>query len=99
MLQTAETPCLHEPYEVGDFFDEMFGPHRQPHLQCQALWDRMRELPLDDLQRRQWAAEKVMRGQGITFSVYGDDQGNERIFPFDIIPRIITSAEWKRIEK
>lgn len=55
-------------------------------------------LPLDLLEQRRHEAEALFRRIGITFLVYGDDGGTERLIPFDILPRIFTGAEWARIE-
>jgi uncharacterized circularly permuted ATP-grasp superfamily protein len=51
-----------------------------------------------DLRRRQQAAERALLQSGITFNVYGDKNGREKIFPFDIVPRIVKKSEWERIE-
>lgn len=51
------------------------------------------------MKRKQIAAEKALLNLGITFNVYGHNDGTEKIFPFDIIPRIIDIKEWKVIEK
>jgi len=85
-------------YDVEGFFDEMFDQQGQPRPGNEAVVNRFAELPLEELQRRQHAAEKTLLQMGITFSVYGDDQGAERIFPFDIVPRIIAQQEWSGIE-
>jgi uncharacterized circularly permuted ATP-grasp superfamily protein len=53
----------------------------------------------DELRQRQLEADRAFLTQGITFTVYGDDQGTERIFPFDLLPRIITSHEWDTLER
>ena len=60
---------------------------------------KLKELPEGDLQHRQKAAEKAFLNLGITFNVYGDTQGSEKIFPFDIIPRLIEKNEWNVVEK
>ena len=57
------------------------------------------ELGPQELERRDKVADLTMRQQGITFTVYGRDQGVERIIPFDPIPRLIAPAEWDRIER
>ena len=62
-----------------------------------ALLARLLELPADDLRRRQRDADAAFLQQGITFTVYGDKGGTERIFPFDLLPRILTAAEWETI--
>ena len=51
-------------------------------------------LPDGELLRRQQAAERALLHMGITFNVYGDSAGTERIFPFDLVPRIVAAAEW-----
>jgi uncharacterized circularly permuted ATP-grasp superfamily protein len=53
----------------------------------------------DELRKRQLEADRAFLTQGITFTVYGDDQGTERIFPFDLLPRILTSREWDTLER
>jgi uncharacterized circularly permuted ATP-grasp superfamily protein len=58
----------------------------------------MQTLSADDLARRQRAADRSMVQLGITFNVYGDQQGRERIIPFDIVPRIIANPQWQWIE-
>jgi len=56
-------------------------------------------MPFEILQQRQQAADTAFLNQGITFTVYGDDEGTERVWPYDLLPRIITSTEWNRIER
>ena len=56
-------------------------------------------LPAGEIERRQRSAERALLAMGITFNVYGDDAGTERIFPFDLIPRIVSAAEWRTIER
>ena len=68
-----------------------------PHYQC--VRDRFEGLGLDDLRDRQNLVDSGFLEQGITFTVYGDDDGAERIFPFDLIPRIIPDKEWQLIER
>lgn len=63
------------------------------------LDDRFWQLRTDELERLKMAAERSMRRLGITFSVYGDQEGSERIIPFDICPRIIPEPEWRRLER
>ncbi len=87
-----------DAYEVGDFYDEMFDADRQPRPYYRALYDRFWQLKNEELGRRQLAAERSMRRLGITFSVYGDQEGSERIIPFDICPRIIAESEWRWLE-
>jgi uncharacterized circularly permuted ATP-grasp superfamily protein len=51
------------------------------------------------LQRRKQSADLSFLTQGITFTVYGRDEGTERIFPYDLLPRLVTAQEWDRIER
>ena len=60
---------------------------------------RFNALPAKELRRRQKAAELALYQQGITFNVYGDKKGTEKIMPFDIIPRIVPGDEWEVLER
>ena len=66
---------------MGAWFDEMFDVDGQPRPAYRALAARLLELPADDLRRRQREADDAFLQQGITFTVYGDEEGTERIFP------------------
>jgi uncharacterized circularly permuted ATP-grasp superfamily protein len=88
-----------DTYEPGDFYDELFVDRNQPRLEGQPLVDRIHELPVGELLLRQEAAQKAMYKLGATFNVYGDDEAEDRIFPFDVIPRIVTVGEWDAIER
>lgn len=87
-----------QDYQTDGFYDEMFDEQNRPRPGTEAVVDRFNVLPLEELKRRQESAEKALLQMGITFSVYGDEQGTERIFPFDIVPRIIPQNEWTEIE-
>jgi uncharacterized circularly permuted ATP-grasp superfamily protein len=86
-------------YDTGEFYDEMFaGPGRaRPHYE--RLLQRFTELTKGEFDRKRDLAELTLLRQGVTFTVYNDAQGTERIFPFDLIPRIISPEEWKKIER
>ncbi|MBL1175553.1 circularly permuted type 2 ATP-grasp protein [Pantanalinema sp. GBBB05] len=86
-------------YDPGDFYDELFEAKGKPRPEAIPLIDRINSLPLPEVQRRQQAAEIALFKLGVTFNVYGDGQGTERIMPFDIIPRIVSMAEWKVLEE
>jgi uncharacterized circularly permuted ATP-grasp superfamily protein len=58
------------------------------------LFEALRELPGDELKRRKQTADSSFLHQGITFTVYGKEEGIEKIFPNDLLPRIITSDKW-----
>ena len=70
-----------------------------PLAHCQALLEELSSESPQALRRHQVEADKAFLAQGITFTVYGDDQGTERIFPFDLLPRIITGSEWATLER
>jgi uncharacterized circularly permuted ATP-grasp superfamily protein len=90
---------LFERYELDRAYDEMFDApaHARPHYQ--ALLDELATVSLEDLRRLQIEADRAFLTQGITFTVYGDEQGTERIFPFDLLPRIVTAREWDTLER
>jgi uncharacterized circularly permuted ATP-grasp superfamily protein len=93
-----ENPALAE-YFLDHAFDEMFAGHGDIRPQYQALLDALTTIPRDELQRRKRSADVSFLTQGITFTVYGREEGTERIFPYDLLPRVITSGEWAHIEK
>ena len=79
-------------------FDEMHGDGtatRDPYGRV-AQW--LAETPDDYLQTRRAQAELFFRRIGITFAVYGDAEADERLIPFDIVPRILSRPEWRRLE-
>ena len=80
-------------------YDEMFDASGICRPQYQALYQRLGSMPAEELRRRQQAADLSFLHQGITFTVYGQDEGTERIFPYDLLPRIITGSEWETIER
>jgi uncharacterized circularly permuted ATP-grasp superfamily protein len=86
-------------YELGAAYDEMFGRNERMRAHCAALGARLASLAPDELVRRQQACELSFLQQGITFTVYSDAQATERIIPTDLVPRIVTAAEWERVEK
>jgi uncharacterized circularly permuted ATP-grasp superfamily protein len=95
---SSEMLNFHE-YDVGPFYDEMFDELAVPRADCEPLFERMQAISADDLSRRKHAAARSMLQLGITFAVYGDQQGSERIIPFDIVPRIIRQTEWEWMER
>lgn len=80
-------------------YDEMYFAENQPRVHYQAVFERIKAMPHEQLLQRQQAAEQSFPHQGITFTVYGQDEGTEKIFPYDLIPRIITHNEWDTIER
>ena len=93
-----ENPALAE-YFLDHAYDEMFAGHGEIRPQYQELLEALTSIPRDELQRRKRSADVSFLTQGITFTVYGREEGTERIFPYDLLPRVITSQEWAHIEK
>lgn len=84
---------------LGAGYDEVFDAHGVARSHYQPLCERLRQLQADDLRQRQTSADLAFLNQGITFTVYGGGEGAERIFPYDLVPRIITSEEWAVLER
>lgn len=88
-----------DAYEPGDFYDEMFVRAGQPRPETRLLVETLERLPADELHQRQTAIQNMLMRLGATFNVYYEGQNTERILPFDIIPRIVTAAEWASLER
>jgi uncharacterized circularly permuted ATP-grasp superfamily protein len=85
-------------YQFDLAYDEMFASPGVPRDHYRALFQRLLELPPEELRKSQQAADLSFLHQGITFTVYGNDEGTERVFPNDLLPRIIPYSEWRKIE-
>ncbi|MEM1061180.1 MAG: circularly permuted type 2 ATP-grasp protein, partial [Planctomycetota bacterium] len=88
-----------QPYASPDCFDESFDADGRARDQADLITRTLAGLSDGELERHQQAAEATMLDMGITFTVYGQEAGTERIFPFDIIPRVIDSTEWADVER
>jgi len=86
-------------YKSRDFFDEFFDKDEKPRKEVRPFIERLQELPIQELMNRQRAAEAAFLNSGITFTVQDGKKGIDRIFPFDIIPRIIERREWAFLER
>ena len=78
-------------------FDEMNGMDDGVRLPYQAIAEWLGTQKLGDLRRKVVEAETLFRRTGITFAVYGSQDAGERLIPFDIIPRVLSAAEWRRL--
>jgi uncharacterized circularly permuted ATP-grasp superfamily protein len=85
-------------YDPEDFYDELIDTGGRPRPGARLLVDKIESLPNGDLALRQKAAEALLLKMGITFNVYGREEGTEKIWPFDIIPRIVSAEDWQQIE-
>jgi uncharacterized circularly permuted ATP-grasp superfamily protein len=90
---------LFEGYDVGGFYDEMFSSFGEPRPSYAKLFQRLATMARGQFEERRKLADLSFLIQGITFTVYSDGRGTERLFPFDLIPRIIPQSEWQRIDK
>lgn len=85
-------------YDTGGFFDEMFESPGVVRSHYRKLLERFDEMDDEEFERKRQLAAATFLNQGITFTVYSGDEGTERIFPFDLIPRIIPEKEWEMIQ-
>ena len=86
-------------YDPSGYFDEMSpqtGSFRKP---SETFAQRFQQITRDDFDDRRRAVDTAFLRQGITFNVYGDSAGTEKIFPFDLMPRIISAKEWEYLER
>ena len=86
-------------YASEDFFDEMVSRSSDVRGHYQRFVDRFGMVDREEFESKRRAVDLAFLRQGITFNVYGDSQGTERIFPFDLIPRIIPANEWEHLER
>jgi len=85
-------------YETNGFYDEMLAASGRPRPGYRRLYEQLNRLGPRELARRHDLAMQMFRNHGITFAVYPDAEGTEKVFPFDIIPRVISAHEWHRLE-
>src|SRR6202011_246829 len=90
---------LFQGYVPEAFFDEMFGPNGDVRPHYERLLTRYAGMSSDEFQKKRNLADNAFLTQGVTFTVYNDLEGTERIFPFDLIPRIIPRAGWEHVER
>jgi uncharacterized circularly permuted ATP-grasp superfamily protein len=90
--------AIFEGYDPGGFHDEMFTDSGEVRPYCAPLLTKMDNLSEREFLDRKAASELYFVRQGITFNVYHDNRGMERIFPFDPVPRVIPANEWELLE-
>lgn len=87
-------------YDPGSFYDETLSGKNRARPYAKELVKLFRKMPEDELSARQQAAELAIKEMGISFTVYNNKDGTiDRNWPFDIVPRIIPTSEWSKIEK
>ena len=93
-------PALFDEYEFEQrFYDEMFTAPGRPRPHCHALIEALSDLPADELGSLQQRVNRALLHEGITFTVYGDDESIERVFPVDCVPRLVLARDWEHIER
>jgi uncharacterized circularly permuted ATP-grasp superfamily protein len=96
--QGAGAPLFDGYQRHATAWDELFAAPGTPHEHAASLVARLGALTVAEFQQLRNNADLVFVNQGITFSVYSDQRGVEKIFPFDLIPRTVSAAEWTRLE-
>lgn len=101
MLVENSRPHLFDIYnpQTSRFFDEMFATDTTVREHYETLLSLFNELSPAEIEARKQIVNVFFLNQGITFTVYGNNEGVERIFPFDIIPRIVPGQEWDIVER
>jgi uncharacterized circularly permuted ATP-grasp superfamily protein len=84
---------------IGGVWDEMYGADSNVRDHYRKVIEYISKESADDLNKKEELAKSLFMSQGITFTVYNSGEGIEKIFPFDIIPRIITASEWAFVER
>src|SRR5262245_49623112 len=101
-MSTSSTSSVLPPrgsYDPGAFFDEMFETPGRPRAHYGVLAELLEGLSVEEFEARRHAVDVSFLNQGIGFTVYGQEEGIERIFPFYLIPRVIPWSEWSGIER
>ena len=80
-------------------YDEMKSPEGEVRDHYQFFADWLERTPPERIKQKRGEAERAFHRLGITFAVYGEESGTERLIPFDIIPRIVPAAEWTMLER
>jgi uncharacterized circularly permuted ATP-grasp superfamily protein len=101
-ITALKTPAAAAPldsYTSGSFYCELIGSPDRRNRHLTALWHRLQQLELEQLRKRAQDAERELFTLGITFTVYSDRTAIDRILPFDVIPRVITAPDWRKLER
>jgi uncharacterized circularly permuted ATP-grasp superfamily protein len=90
---------LFDGYGLGPAYDEMFDRDLRPRPHYQALFRRLQGLSPEEFRRRKAMTDLSMLQDGVGFTVYRQEEGIERVWPMDPVPRIIPAHEWRHIEQ
>src|SRR5262245_38213220 len=105
MVETAERVAESAPdglftgYSLGAAYDELFDQSMQPRSHYQTLFRRLKGISPEEFRRRKAMTDLSMLQDGVGFTVYRQEEGIERVWPMDPVPRIIPAQEWQRIER
>ena len=94
----AMPPASFKNYATGEFYDEMMEPDGRVRPHYEHFSQHFETVSPEEFEAKRTAVDLSFLRQGVTFNVYGDSQGMERIFPFDLVPRIIPASEWEHLE-
>jgi uncharacterized circularly permuted ATP-grasp superfamily protein len=98
-MEISKAAPLWAAYRSRDgVFDEMLDISKRPGSGCSSIADALFATAPDRLADLSVRAETMFRRMGVTFNVYGEEAGTERIFPFDPIPRVIDAETWRELE-
>ena len=97
--KVAEEDNLFQDYDPGPFYDEMFVSPGVPRPHYAKIFDELAGMSIGQFEERRQLADLSFLLQGITFTVYSDGRGTERLFPFDLAPRILPRHEWDHVER
>jgi len=99
MAAQSRPDSLFRGYDLGDYFDEMFAASGEPRPHYRKLFLELAGMATAQFDERRQLADFSFLLHGITFTVYSDGRGTERLFPFDLVPRILPRSEWNHIER
>jgi uncharacterized circularly permuted ATP-grasp superfamily protein len=99
IAKAASSGRLFEGYDPGTFYDEMFSAAGVPRPHYARIFDKLAGMESAQFEERRQLADLAFLLQGITFTVYSDGTGTERLFPFDLVPRVLPHAEWDHVER
>jgi uncharacterized circularly permuted ATP-grasp superfamily protein len=99
VLKNPATVAPLDNYNPGQYYCELIGSKDQQNRHLTALWNRLQQLDFGQLKTRAEDAERELFTLGITFTVYSDRTAIDRILPFDVIPRVITAPDWRKLDR
>lgn len=97
MIPPTLNPIIHE-YDPEGFYDELFSGPGAIRPEFSTFYDKLSELSRKELFRRQQSADRALMRMGITFQVYGEQSKSEKVFPFDILPRVVSWEDWEIVD-